>query len=473
MSMKVKSTKQVFQQHWSRMLSAVILSCLAVLGGITLSQQRQLSAIQGIHTGRANDQVTIASQLVQSLISLQNELDQKITAVITSQMASYTQQDQAVRQTELQEMQTTLTELSGQVQSLNQQLPQAKDEKISQELLAGLGELREQIDRSKSQVEEILSRYLWSEEIMEEYSNGVCLIQGEYQFVDPKSAKALRYVEPEISDLGNSATWRSQDSGQGYGLEGFYPVSVTGKGEVLKVQYTGTGFLIDKDGTIVTNRHVTEPWTISKTYQHLISAGYRAEHTLFRAFFPGQAKPFKLTVVRRSKHEDVALLRVKLGQARIPVLVCETDPDQLKVGQTVIVVGYPTGFDVLLARMSETELDAIVGTGEITFSQMAQNMAQRNLIYPIPTRGMCGRVSSNKIVYDAPTAIGGSGAPVLGTGGKVVGINTALMKGFSGTNFGIPIRRALALLEMSDEPEALPPEAAWELAESSEPIERL
>ena len=449
------------------MLSAVILSCLAALGGITLSQQRQLSAIQSTHTGRANDQATMASQLVQSLISLQNELDQKITAVITTQMASYTQQDQAVRHTELQEMQTTLAQLSGQVQSLNQQLPQAKDEKISEELLSGLGELREQIDRSKSQVEEILSRHLWSEEIMEEYSDGVCLIQGEYQFVDPKSSKALRYVEPEISDLGQSATWSSQDAGQGYGLEGFYPVSVNGKGDVLKVQYTGTGFLIDKDGTIVTNRHVTEPWTISKTYQHLISAGYRAEHTLFRAFFPGQAKPFELTVVRRSEHEDVALLRVELGHARIPVLVCETDPDQLKVGQTVIVVGYPTGFDVLLARMSETELDEIVGTGEITFNQMAQNMAQRNLIYPIPTRGMCGRVSSSKIVYDAPTAIGGSGAPVLGAGGKVVGINTALMKGFSGTNFGIPIRRALALLEMKDEPETLP-EAAWELAESME-----
>jgi len=234
MSMKVKSAKQVFQQHWSRMVSAVILSCLAVLGGITLSQQRQLSAIQGIHTGQANEQVTVASQLVQSLISLQSELDQKITAVITSQMASYTQQDQALRQTELQEMQATLAQLSSQVQSLNQQLPQAKDEKLSQELLTGLGELREQIDRSKSQVEEILSRHLWSEEIMEEYSNGVCLIQGEYQFVDPKSSKALRYVEPEISDLGSSTAWRSQGSGQEYGLEGYYPVSVNGKGDVFR-----------------------------------------------------------------------------------------------------------------------------------------------------------------------------------------------------------------------------------------------
>ena len=51
----------------------------------------------------------------------------------------------------------------------------------------------------------------------------------------------------------------------------------------------------------------------------------------------------------------------------------------------------------------------------------------------------------NKLVYDAQTAIGGSGGPVLGSNGKVVAINTALLKGFAGSNFGIPITRAIEL----------------------------
>ena len=60
---------------------------------------------------------------------------------------------------------------------------------------------------------------------------------------------------------------------------------------------------------------------------------------------------------------------------------------------------------------------------------------------------MCGRVHEGRIIYDAPTAIGGSGAPVINLNGEVVAINTALMKEFAGTNFGIPIDYALNLLK--------------------------
>ena len=62
---------------------------------------------------------------------------------------------------------------------------------------------------------------------------------------------------------------------------------------------------------------------------------------------------------------------------------------------------------------------------------------------------MCGRVDEDKIIYDAPTAIGGSGGPVIGLDGKVVAINTALLRGFAGTNIGIPIRVGLQLLEQA------------------------
>ena len=71
---------------------------------------------------------------------------------------------------------------------------------------------------------------------------------------------------------------------------------------------------------------------------------------------------------------------------------------------------------------------------------------QRGMIQPVATRGMCGRIGPGRVVYDAATAIGASGAPVLNVEGKVVAINTALMKGFAGTNFGVPINRALRLL---------------------------
>jgi serine protease Do len=48
-------------------------------------------------------------------------------------------------------------------------------------------------------------------------------------------------------------------------------------------------------------------------------------------------------------------------------------------------------------------------------------------------------VVGSKLVYDAPTAHGGSGGPVFDSHGHVIGINTAYMDGFSGGTLGISV----------------------------------
>lgn len=274
----------------------------------------------------------------------------------------------------------------------------------------------------------------WAEKMVAKLCNGVCLIQGEYMFINPETGQPLRRPEEAID--------RSVDAG-------VMALSATGAGPPLVVQYSGTGFLIDQRGYIATNRHVTEPWRFSDEYQAILQAGYKPQMLLFRAFFPGQAHPFNLTVKAVDKEEDIAILHSRLGGSAVPVLPCAGEPDNLKVGQTVIVLGYPTGFDLLLARMKRSELDRIVGSGGATFEEVGLKMAQRGLIQPTATRGMCGRVNAGRVLYDAPTAVGGSGAPVIGQAGKVVAINTALMKGFTGTNFGVPVSRILELLKQT------------------------
>ncbi|MCP4710392.1 MAG: hypothetical protein GY869_17350, partial [Planctomycetes bacterium] len=154
--------------------------------------------------------------------------------------------------------------------------------------------------------------------------------------------------------------------------------------------------------------------------------------------------------------DDVALLSCNIKQIDIPVLPCRQDPDQLKAGQSLLILGYPTGFEALLARLGHDELDEIAGD-DIPIDQMALKLAQRHLIQPIGTSGICGRVSPDKIIYDAQTATGGSGSPVLAADGKVVAINTALLKGFSGTNFGIPIKAGLKLLQQAENSPPNPP----------------
>ncbi len=291
--------------------------------------------------------------------------------------------------------------------------------------------IAQQADQPRYQVSR---RPDWAEKMVAKLCDGVCLIQGEYMFVDPGTGQPLRRPEEAID--------RPVDAGA-------MALSATGAGPPLVVQYSGTGFLIDRRGYIATNRHVTEPWRFSGEYQAILQAGYKPQMLLFRAFFPGQAHPFDLTVRAVDEEEDIAILHSRLGGGTVPVLPCAGRSDDLKVGQTVIVLGYPTGFDLLLARMKRSELDRIVGSGGATFEEVALKMARRGLIQPTATRGMCGRVNAGRVLYDAPTAVGGSGAPVIGQAGKVVAINTALMKGFPGTNFGVPVSRVLELLKQA------------------------
>jgi S1-C subfamily serine protease len=73
-------------------------------------------------------------------------------------------------------------------------------------------------------------------------------------------------------------------------------------------------------------------------------------------------------------------------------------------------------------------------------------LAQRGLIRPLVTQGHVGDVLPEKIVFDAQTTSGGSGGPLLNEHGKVIGVTYAVLSGFGGSNFAIPIRLSKSLL---------------------------
>ncbi|NDQ56300.1 MAG: hypothetical protein GZ088_04400 [Acidipila sp.] len=74
-------------------------------------------------------------------------------------------------------------------------------------------------------------------------------------------------------------------------------------------------------------------------------------------------------------------------------------------------------------------------------------LVNHKLIRPITTQGHIGDVERERIVYDAQTTSGGSGGPLFNLQGKVIGVNYAILRGFGGSNFGIPIRYADPLLK--------------------------
>jgi S1-C subfamily serine protease len=60
-----------------------------------------------------------------------------------------------------------------------------------------------------------------------------------------------------------------------------------------------------------------------------------------------------------------------------------------------------------------------------------------------------GVVGADRLVYDAQTTSGGSGGPVFNASGKVIGVNFAILSGFAGSNFAVPIAHAAKMIPPS------------------------
>jgi len=80
------------------------------------------------------------------------------------------------------------------------------------------------------------------------------------------------------------------------------------------------------------------------------------------------------------------------------------------------------------------------------------------LIKPLTTQGHITALEGHRIVYDASTAQGGSGAPLFGQSGEVIGVNFAVFTEMTSANFAVPVRYAIALLKR----------AGWQPAETDE-----
>jgi hypothetical protein len=76
----------------------------------------------------------------------------------------------------------------------------------------------------------------------------------------------------------------------------------------------------------------------------------------------------------------------------------------------------------------------------------ASELAALSLIRPSATYGHLGDVVGEKLVYDAPTAHGGSGGPVFDSHGEVIGVNAAYIDGFSGGTLGISVKALKPLI---------------------------
>ena len=272
------------------------------------------------------------------------------------------------------------------------------------------------------------------------YGSGVCLISGSYIFVEAGTGRPLRFPETQTNEAGETIQSGTEQPA----------LTPEGRGAIAEYPFIGTGFNVG-NGFILTNRHVVQPWLADERAESLSSTvNGRPRLKKLTAFFPGQAQPVVLKYKQASTAEDVAVCTIDPNElpAKVPTLPLDVGSDSVAVGRLVVTMGYPSGLDRLLAMLEPSEAQGIQSRYSSIEAQLGY-LAQTKHIQPLTTQGNITDLDAHRIVYDARTGEGGSGGPLFGPSGRVIGITFAIFTENTASNFAVPIHFGLSLLEKS------------------------
>lgn len=166
----------------------------------------------------------------------------------------------------------------------------------------------------------------------------------------------------------------------------------------FKRQSLGSGFIINREGYILTNYHVIENATEIIVTLSADKKDYRAE------------------VIGQDQKLDIALIKIN-ANGDLPVATIG-DSDGLKVGEWVLAIGNPFGLGGSVTAGIVSQKGRVIGAGPY----------------------------DNFIQTDASINPGNSGGPLFNVRGEVVGINTAIIAGGQGIGFATPINMAKEVL---------------------------
>jgi serine protease Do len=165
-----------------------------------------------------------------------------------------------------------------------------------------------------------------------------------------------------------------------------------------KQRSLGSGFIIDKDGYIVTNNHVIENADKIKVKLK-------------------DGKEYSAKIVGKDPSTDIALIKINAGD-NLHVLPFG-DSSTIKVGQWVVAIGSPFGLEQTVTAGIISAKGRVIGSGPY----------------------------DNFLQTDASINPGNSGGPLIDMQGQVIGINTAIIASGQGIGFAIPINLAKGVIE--------------------------
>jgi serine protease Do len=166
----------------------------------------------------------------------------------------------------------------------------------------------------------------------------------------------------------------------------------------FKQRSLGSGFIIDKDGYIVTNNHVIADADEIKVK---LNSG----------------KEYDAKIIGRDPSTDIALIKIKADSNYSVVNL--GDSDALKVGEWVVAIGNPFGLEHTVTAGIVSAKGRVIGSGPY----------------------------DDFIQTDASINPGNSGGPLINMKGNVVGINTAIISGGQGIGFAVPVNMAKGVIK--------------------------
>ncbi|MPM63528.1 putative serine protease HhoB [bioreactor metagenome] len=175
--------------------------------------------------------------------------------------------------------------------------------------------------------------------------------------------------------------------------------------DVLPAQGTGSGIILSTDGYILTNAHVVEKAASLKV-----------------GLYNNQSYPAKLIGV--DSEDDLAVIKIQVEKEVTLHPATLGTSEELKIGQKVIAIGNPFGYDRTMT------VGVVSGLNR-------------------PVRSNEGKIVMNAIQTDAAINPGNSGGPLLNGRGEVIGINSSIYSttgSSQGVNFAIPIDTAIAVI---------------------------
>jgi len=295
--------------------------------------------------------------------------------------------------------------------------------------------LQDQLTAVEGRIQKLETEGKVAQTIIQSYEPSVCLIHVVLAFRDHTTGLRLHYAE--MTSTGQPTTDEHNNP----------LLSLTGSGPEVHLDVFGTGFLASASGQILTNHHVAEPWWQDDDLKEMLDQGLEPVIAEMTAYFPGVPHGIAVDTEKISSAADIAVVKGKFSDLGIKQIALADGRGSAVRGGPVVLLGYPTGLDAILARAGAETLQSIATASKGDPKQVIEELARRQLIRPTTTQGHIGDVLPDKIVYDAQTTSGGSGGPLFNNEGKVIGINFAMVREFGGSNFAIPVGYGKSLLK--------------------------